>query len=124
MSEEKTILNFETYLFGIKGGNTGFLKMPKEKYELTNERLKITKQGLVSETRDDIELFKVKDITVQQKLKDKVLDIGDIELISADESKPNLVLRRIKNPHDVREKIRTAAKEAREAAGVTYRYDL
>lgn len=122
--EEKTLLEFETYMFGIRGNRDGFLKIPQEYYELTTERLRITKQGMITETRDDIELFKIKDITVHQKMKDKLMDVGDIEIISADESSPKIVLKRIKSPHEVREQIRAAAKKAREAAGVTFRFDL
>ncbi|OLS39122.1 PH domain-containing protein [Bacillus sp. MRMR6] len=124
MREEKTLLEFETYLFGLKGNKEGFLKIPTERYELTNERLKIAKQGLMTATKNDIELYRIKDITVMQKLKDKIIDVGDIEIISTDASSPKLVLKRIKNPNDVREKIRSAARDAREAAGVSYRVDL
>jgi uncharacterized membrane protein YdbT with pleckstrin-like domain len=122
MSDEKTLLTFETYLFGIKGKSDGLLKIPTEKYELTNERLKISKQGLMTETKSDIELYRVKDVSVSQKLAEKVVDIGDIIITDTDGRK--LTLKRIKGPHAIREKIRTAAKEAREAAGVTYRVDL
>jgi len=121
---EETILEFENHLFGIKGKKEGFLKIPKEFYTLTNERLKISKQGMMTETKSDIELFKIKDISVQQKMKDKVMDIGDIVIISSDASDPQLTLKKIKGPHDIREKIRSAAKEARETAGVAYRQDV
>ena len=124
MSEERTLLKFETYMFGLKGNKKGLIKIPQEYYELTTERLRITKQGMITETRNDIELFKIKNITVYQKMKDKLIDVGDIEIISADESNPKIILKRIKNPHDIREKIRDAAKKARAAAGVTYRFDL
>ncbi|KYG34922.1 PH domain-containing protein [Alkalihalobacillus trypoxylicola] len=121
---EKTIMAFENHLFGIKGKKAGFLNIPKEYYELTNERLKITKQGVLTETRSDIELFKIKDITVKQKMKDKMMDLGDIEIVSADESDPVLLLKQIKSPHDVREAIRKASKVSKELVGVSYRHDL
>lgn len=121
---EKTIIEFENHLFGIKGKKEGFLKIPKEFYTLTNERLKISKQGVLTETKSDIELFKIKDISVTQKTKDKLMDIGDIEIISADSKDPNITLKRIKGPHEIREKIRAAAKEARDVAGVAYRQDI
>lgn len=121
---EKTLLVFETHLFGIKGNKEGFLKIPKEHYELTNERLKITKQGIVTQTRGDIELFKVKDLSVKQTLKDKAMGIGDIEILSSDESDPRITLKKIKDPHEIREQIRNAAKAAKEKVGVTYRHDI
>lgn len=122
--EEKVLLEFENHLFGIKGNKDGLLKIPKEYYTLTNERLKVNKQGVVTQTRSDIELFKIKDMTVKQKMKDKMINIGDIEIISADESDPVMILKRVKDPHEVREAIRKASKEAKELVGVAYRYDL
>ncbi|KAA0565327.1 PH domain-containing protein [Bacillus sp. CH30_1T] len=121
---EKTILEFENYLFGLKGNKQGIIKMPKEYYELTNERLKVTKQGMITETKSDIELYRIKDITVKQKMKDKVMDVGDIEIISTDSSDPVLVLKQVKSPNEVREKIRAATKEAKDLVGVSYRQDL
>ena len=119
MGEEKVLLEFEMDMFGIKGD-----RIPREYYTLTNERIKIRKQGLLTKELNDIELFKIKDTSVKQKMTDKVRNVGDIEIISADESDPVIVLKKVKDPHEVREKIRRAVKEAKEKAGVTYRYDL
>lgn len=119
VSEEKTLLEFEMDMFGIKND-----RIPREYYKLTNERIIIRKQGLITKDLNDIELFKVKDTSVKQKMTDKIRNVGDIEIISADESNPVIVLKKVKNPHEVREKIRSAAKEAKEKAGVMYRYDL
>lgn len=121
---ETTILEFETYLFGIKGNKEGMFKIPKEHYELTNERLKINKQGVITQTKSDIELYKIKDITVQQKLKDKAMNVGNIEIISSDESDPVLVLKSIKDPHNIREQIREASKKAKQEAGIAYRQNV
>ena len=121
---EKTILKFETYLYGIKDSGGGALKIPKTYYELTNERLKITKQGIMTKDIKDIELFKVKDINVKQNFKDKLLGIGDIEIVSSDASDPTIVLKRIKDPHNVREKIRAAVREARRAEGVLFKREI
>lgn len=121
---EKTILKFETYMFGIKENKKGIINIPKEYYELTNERLKITKQGVITKDIKDIELYKVQDINVKQKLTDKALGVGDIEIISSDTNNPVILLRRIKNPHEIREKIREAVKEARRSEGVVYKRDV
>lgn len=122
MTEEKTLATFETYLFGIKGNKEGFLKVPTENYELTNERLKISKQGLMTATKIDIELYRVEDISVSQKFKDKALGVGDILIKEANGNETTL--KRIKNPHEIREQIRNAAKEAKEKVGVSYRSNL
>lgn len=124
MSEEKTLLEFETDMFGLKGNKEGAFKIPKEHYTLTDERLKIRKQGVVTKTMSDIELFKIKDTSVKQKMTDKMRNVGDIEIVSSYESDPVITLKKIKEPFEVREKIRNAAKSAREKEGVSFRYDL
>lgn len=124
MSEEKILLEFETDMFGIKGNKDGAFKIPKEHYVLTNERLRIRKQGVMTKTLSDIELFKIKDTAVKQKMTDKMRNVGDIEIISSDESDPVKVLKKIKDPHEVRETLRNAAKQARGKEGVSFRYDL
>jgi len=121
---ETTIVEFETHLFGIKGNKEGMFKIPKEHYELTNERLKVNKQGVMTQTKSDIELYKIKDITVQQKLKDKAMNVGNIEIISSDESDPVLVLKNVKDPHTIREQIREASKKAKQEAGISYRQNV
>lgn len=117
-------MEFENHLFGIKGNKEGMFKIPKEHYTLTNERLKVNKQGVMTQTKSDIELFKIKDVTVQQKLKDKAMNVGNIEIISSDESDPVLVLKNVKDPHDIREKIRDASKKAKQEAGIAYRQNV
>lgn len=124
VSEEKTLLEFETDYFGIKGNKEGVLKIPKEHYTLTNKRILIRKQGVMTKTLNDIELFKVKDISVNQTLTDKVRNVGDIIVISANESNRRITLKKVKNPHEVKEEIRSAAKAATEKAGISYKYDL
>ncbi|MFS0785893.1 PH domain-containing protein [Shouchella sp. 1P09AA] len=122
--EETIIVEFETHLFGIKGNQKGVLKIPKEYYTLTNERLKVSKQGMMTSTKTDIDLYKIKDINVIQKFKDKAMNLGDIEIISSDSSHPKLMLKKIKDPHTVREQIRTASRESRKEEGVSYRQDV
>lgn len=114
-SGEKTILEFTatTYL------------SPRTQYTLTNERLKVKERGYVmSKRKTDIELYKVKDSEVHQSLTQKLMNVGDIEIRSADESDPILTLKKVSNPHDVREKIRSAAKTARRNEGITVRTEI
>ena len=121
---ERILLEFSTYMFGLEGQKAGFVNVPTYNYTLTTERLLIEKQGVITSKKDELELYKVKDIIVHQKLKDKMMKIGDIEIISADESTPKLMLRRIKEPYEVKEVIRAAVKTARKAAGVSIRQEI
>lgn len=121
---EETILEFSTYLFGLEGKKKGFVNMPTENYKLTNERLLIEKQGVVSKNRDEIELYSVKDIVVDQGIKDKLMKVGDIKIIGSDESTPTIILKRIKDPNEVKESIRRAVMNARKEVGISYRRDI
>lgn len=126
---EKELLKFSTYMFGMDNqkaniGGKFDLTLPKFNYTLTTERLIIEKQGVVSKKQDDIELFLIKDINLIQGMKDKLLKVGDLEIISSDNSSPNILIKRIQEPKEVREIIRKAVREARKAEGLTYRQNI
>lgn len=126
---EKELLKFSTYMFGMDNqkaniGGKFDLTLPKFNYTLTTERLIIEKQGVVSKKQDDIELFLIKDINLIQGIKDKLLKVGDLEIISSDNSTPNILIKRIQEPKEVREIIRKAVREARKAEGLTYRQNI
>lgn len=126
---EKELLKFSTYMFGMDNqkaniGGKFDLTLPKFNYTLTTERLIIEKQGVVSKKQDDIELFLIKDINLIQGMKDKLLKVGDLEIISSDNSTPNILIKRIQEPKEVREIIRKAVREARKAEGLTYRQNI
>lgn len=122
--EETTILEFESYLFGMKGNKEGILKIPKEYYELTNERLKVKKQGVMTQTKYDMDLYKINDIRVYQRLRDKAMNVGTIYVESSEAYDEMLVLKDVRDPHTVRETIRDATKKAKLEAGVTYRQEI
>ncbi|CZQ83573.1 Hypothetical protein Tpal_462 [Trichococcus palustris] len=126
---EKELLTFSTYMFGMENqkaniGGKFDISMPKENYTITSERLIIEKQGVVSKKREEIELFTIKDINVKQGLKEKVLKIGDVEIISKDSSTPVLVLRRVQDPAHVREVLRAAVRDLKKSMNVSYREEL
>lgn len=124
VSDEKILLEFTTYMFGLEGKSKGAVSIPTENYKLTTERMLIEKQGIITKTRDEIELYKIKDIVVKQKLKDKMMNVGDIEIISSDESTPSINLKRIKDPLVVKEAIRNASRNAKIEVGVSYRQNI
>ena len=123
-SGESRVLEFSTYMYGMEGKKAGFMSVPQENYTLTTERLIIEKQGMMSKKKDDIELFKINDIEVEQKMKDKMLGVGDVIVTSSDASHPRLVMKRIKNPVEIRETLRNQVKAAKKEAGVTYRTEV
>lgn len=89
------------------------------RYRITNQRVRI-ESGFLGKDRDDIELIRIQDIDHSQGVGERVLNIGDIALVSADPSKPSAVLRNVKDPVAVHEILRQAMLDARKR----YRYSV
>lgn len=127
--EEKTLLEFSTYMFGMDGkanvGGKFDLSLPKENYRLTDSRLFVTKKGVAMEREiETMELYNVKDVSLTQGMKEKLLKVGNITIDSIDPSTPSYTMRRIQNPHEVRDKIRKAVLDCKKNMGVSFRQHI
>ena len=91
-------------------GKLGFLKFLT--YEITSERIKITK-GLLSKRTDELELYRVKDTSLIEPFVYRMFSVGNISIISNDASTPALELRAVRNAKDVREQLRASIEECR-----------
>lgn len=93
------------------------------RYELTSQRLRIHK-GILSKRIDEIELVRVKDTRMKQHMGERMLNVGDVSVISADISTPEFVLHNVRNPIEVRELIRKAVMDEKARRGFRYREDI
>jgi hypothetical protein len=94
-----------------------------EHYAVTSERVRITK-GLLGKDREDIELIRLQDIDHAQRMTERMLNIGDITLRSADPSHPEVILRNVPDPGQVHETIRRAMLDARKRYRVGFREEI
>lgn len=94
-----------------------------ERYVVTTERVRIYR-GLIGRTIDDIELVRLQDIDFTQNAGERILGIGDIHLRGADPSTPEVTLRNVHQPEEVRELIRRAWLDARKRYGVSFREQM
>ena len=92
-------------------------KTASQKYRLTTQRLFVQK-GLIAKHLEELELFRVKDVTVKQGILQRIMGFGSISVLSTDDSNPQTVLIGINKPVDVKEKIRNAFRAARKQEGV------
>ncbi|MBU0641018.1 MAG: PH domain-containing protein [Planctomycetes bacterium] len=74
-------------------------------YRITTQRL-FVRRGILSRTVDQTELLRVDDVRTRQSLVERILGIGQVEVLSSDRSDDELVLRSIENPEAVAEHIR------------------
>lgn len=90
---------------------------------ITNERVRII-SGLLGKDREDIELIRIQDLDQKQTLSDRILQIGDIVILSHDSSDPTAVLHNVKDPETVHEILRRAVLDARKKHGLIYREEM
>lgn len=88
-----------------------WLRLRTTNYTVTNQRV-IVEQGILSKAVDEIDLRYVDDSQFHQTLIHRVLGIGNVTLMSSDETTPQFVLRSVRDPRRVREIVRTEAYQA------------
>ena len=85
-----------------------WIRLRSTSYTVTNQRVLI-EEGVFSKRLDEIDLRYVDDSQFAQSFVARVLGIGDVTLISSDQTSPRYVLRSIKDPRGVREIVRAEA---------------
>jgi hypothetical protein len=88
-------------------------------YRVTNQRVR-ARHGVLGRDFDDLELIRIQDLDRTQGISERILGIGDIQIISSDPSRPKLVLENVADPDQVQEILRKAMLDARKK----YRYSV
>ena len=86
-------------------------------YRLFQDRLEI-ETGLVSRKIENIELFRVRDVGLQQGVLGRVLNIGDVLVHSTDTTASDLHVKAIDDPREFYQQLRELVTQSR-AAGRT-----
>ena len=74
------------------------------RYALSADRL-FLKRGFLNVTQDEIVLYRVRDLRISINLWQRIFGVGTVRVVSTDKSIPELVLKNIKHPNDVKELI-------------------
>jgi uncharacterized membrane protein YdbT with pleckstrin-like domain len=93
-----------------------FLARLNTRYTLTSERLIVAK-GLLSRKIDEIELFRIKDVTLSQSFFQRLVGYGNVKVASSDTS-GTFFLNHLPKANQRREEIRRQSMICREAKGV------
>jgi membrane protein YdbS with pleckstrin-like domain len=86
-------------------------------YRLTTQRL-FVRRGWLARHVNELELYRVKDVVVDQKGLQRLLGYGTITVLAADDTTPEVDLVGISGPTKVKEMIRTQYRAARQREGV------
>ena len=87
------------------------------RYRLTTQRL-FVQTGLVAKKLEEVELFRVKDVTLRQGFLQRLLGVGSVVVLSTDDTAPRLELAGIRQPLEAKETIRNAFRAARQREGL------
>ncbi len=82
------------------------------RYQITERRV-IVERGIFTKRREEIQLYRVRDITLKRNLLERVLKFGDITIFSTDTTSPSYTLRNIRNSIHVSDLLGQAAETAR-----------
>jgi uncharacterized membrane protein YdbT with pleckstrin-like domain len=81
-------------------------------YGFSEDRM-IIKKGILSQSIDEIELYRVRDYSVSKPFLLRIFGLGHLQILSSDRSTPNLTMRAIHHPESVMDKLRDCVEGAR-----------
>jgi uncharacterized membrane protein YdbT with pleckstrin-like domain len=97
--------------FGL--GLFKWLTVRSLRYELTTERL-LMSSGIFSRNSEALELYRVKDYELQEPFVLRLFGLGNLVLLTHDESNPTVLLRAIPGSKALRDQIRQHVEECRD----------
>jgi uncharacterized membrane protein YdbT with pleckstrin-like domain len=94
-----------------------WLVLATTQFELTTQRLRM-RTGVLNRQLEELELYRVRDSTLEQPLALRVFALSNINLVTSDKGDRVITLRAIRRGDGVREEIRTYVEECRMRRGV------
>lgn len=86
-------------------------------YEVTTERIKV-RQGVFSRRTEEVELYRVRDYSVEEPFKLRSFGLGNIVLTLMDTSSVRLAIEAVPEPQALRDQIRRQVEACRSRKGV------
>ena len=87
------------------------------RYRVTNYRIDY-ERGILSKNIDTMELWHVEDLSFHQSLIDRILGVGNVIVLSHDETMPKLVLASVPNPRHLYEQLKQRVIAVKRQRGV------
>lgn len=80
------------------------------RYALSEDRL-FLRRGFFNIKQDEIVLYRVRDLRVTQNLWQRIFGVGTIRVVSTDKSIPELIIKNVRQPFEVKELIHATVEE-------------
>ena len=80
------------------------------RYSMTEDRF-FLETGCFSIRTEEVLLYRIRDISLERKLGQRMFGVGTIKLVSSDKTMPELIVKNIKNPKEVKELIHRQVEE-------------
>jgi membrane protein YdbS with pleckstrin-like domain len=93
------------------------LRTKSIRYRVTNYRIDY-ERGILSKNIDTLELWHVEDLSFHQSLIDRILGVGNVTVLSHDETMPKLVLASVPNPRHLYEQLKQRVIAVKRQRGV------
>ena len=93
-----------------------YLKTRFTIYELTDQIYR-EKTGILSQKIEELELYRVRDYSVDKPFLMRLFGLGNLTLITSDKTNPRVYMRAIRNVENVRDIFRKHVEQARKATG-------
>ena len=87
------------------------------RYRITNYRIDF-ERGILSKRIDTLELWHVDDVSFKQSLMDRVFNVGDLTVLSDDQTNPRLELNGLPNPRPLFETLKQRVIAVKRQRGV------
>ena len=94
-----------------------WIRVKAYRYRLTTQRL-FVRRGWLTKHEDELELYRVKDVRVDQGFLQRVLRYGTVTVLADDDTTPEVDLVSVSRPTQVKEMLRTQYRAARQREGV------
>ena len=82
------------------------------RYALTEDRLFLD-TGFFNLRSEEILLYRVRDINLRRSLWQRIFGVGSIRVLSSDKSTPDLLIKNVKNPLEVKELLHHQVEETK-----------
>lgn len=90
------------------------------KYKLTEEKL-LVKTGILSIQEEEVQLYRIMDLTLKCSLWQRIFNVGTIHCCSGDKTTPEFDIKDIKNPSEVKGLLSNKIEEQRSKKRISAR---